>query len=194
MGRKSKRIKSNPSIGIFCEGESEKRYFTMLKQKYRSTNIQIKIFAADLSGKRLVEKAISTNNYKKQFDQIYVVFDRDEHSRQELYECKKLAKKNKINIIFSSIDFEIWILMHFEPVFRSYTREELVKRLSGKDYFNQDYRRFKGNSYRNYIFDNVQDAVDNANSLYDKKSDWINDDPFTNVQIYLPKIFNRDNF
>lgn len=51
MGRKSKKIKQKPIIGIFCEGKSEKQYLTMLKQKYRSTNVKIEIVDAGLSGK-----------------------------------------------------------------------------------------------------------------------------------------------
>lgn len=193
MGRKRNKVKSNPIIGILCEGESEKQYFTMLKQKYRLANIKIKVVAADLSSRSLVEKAIKFSKYNH-LDKTYVAFDRDEHSKAELIECDKLAQKNGITIMFSSIDFEIWILMHFESVTRSYTRDELVQKLSKTSYFNQDYSRFKGNSYREYIFDKVQNAVDHADKLYQKNYDWINDDPFTNIQLYLPEIFKRDNF
>lgn len=193
MGRKSRRLKFNSTIGIFCEGESEKQYFTMLKQKYRTANVQIKILAADLSGKSLVNKAIQTSRYNK-WQVCYVVFDRDEHSKDELKACSVLAKKYNIKIIFSSIDFEIWILMHFERVARAYTRKELVTKLSGKKYFDQDYSRFKGNSYRQYLFDSVQTAIDNAKWLYKDHHDWINDDPFTNIHIYLRKIFRTESF
>ena len=189
MGRKSKKIKQKPIIGIFCEGKSEKQYLTMLKQKYRSTNVKIEIVDAGLSGKKLVEKAIKSRKHKK-FDAVYVVFDRDDHKKEELRACSKLAKTNNVNIIFSSIDFEIWILMHFEPVFRRYTRPELVTRLSKEKYFNQDYSRFKGNSYRSYIFDKVENTMNNATKLYKKNSNWIEDDPFTNIHIYLPRIFD----
>ncbi len=43
MGRIRNKTKSNPIIGILCEGESEKQYFTMLKQKYRLANIKVKM-------------------------------------------------------------------------------------------------------------------------------------------------------
>lgn len=193
MGRRRQKIKQNPTIGILCEGESEQKYFTMLKQKYRTANVHIKIIAADLSGKSLLQKAVKYGKYNH-FEKTYVVFDRDEHSKSELEKCGRIAKKNKIVILFSSIDFEIWILMHYERVFRAYTRPELVQKLSGKKYFNQDYSRFKGNSYREYIFDKVQNAVDNANELYRKNNDWINDDPFTNIQCHLSDIFKVDKF
>lgn len=86
MGRKRNKVKSNPIIGILCEGESEKQYFTMLKQKYRLANIKIKVVAADLSGRSLVEKAIKFSKYNH-LDKTYVAFDRDEHSKAELIEC-----------------------------------------------------------------------------------------------------------
>lgn len=195
MARKRKKRKQNPIIGIFCEGESEKQYFTMLMQKYRRRNVKIKIVAADLSGKSLIDKTIGKIKQEaKDFDQVYVVFDRDEHKKQELLECERLAKKNGIKIMFSPIDFEIWILLHFEEVLRSYNRKELVKKLSQEGYFNCDYNDFKGKSYSEYIEDKVQDAVDNATKLYKKKNNWIEDDPFTNIQIYLPEIFDRNDF
>ena len=150
-------------------------------------------YTRQYAGRSLVEKAIKFSKYNH-LDKTYVAFDRDEHSKAELIECDKLAQKNGITIMFSSIDFEIWILMHFESVTRSYTRDELVQKLSKTSYFNQDYSRFKGNSYREYIFDKVQNAVDHADKLYQKNYDWINDDPFTNIQLYLPEIFKRDNF
>ena len=186
MARKRKKRKQNPIIGIFCEGESEKQYFTMLMQKYRRRNVKIK---------SLIDKTIGKIKQEaKDFDQVYVVFDRDEHKKQELLECERLAKKNGIKIMFSSIDFEIWILLHFEEVLRSYNRKELVKKLSQEGYFNCDYNDFKGKSYSEYIEDKVQDAVDNATKLYKKKNNWIEDDPFTNIQIYLPEIFDRNDF
>lgn len=190
MVRKRKNKKALAQlIYIFCEGESEEVYLNMLKQKYRLPNVKIKVVAADLSGKRLVEKAIETMNYHH-INTGYVIFDRDEHKRQELEECNKLANKNHISIIFSSIDFEIWILMHFEAVTRSYTRKELEQKRSGKNYFNTDYKNFKCNSYRRYLFDRVQYAVENANKLYKTNNHWITDDPFTNIHLYIDEIFH----
>lgn len=190
MGRKSKKIKQKPIIGIFCEGKSEKQYLTMLKQKYRSTNVKIEIVDAGLSGKKLVEKAIKSRKHKK-FDAVYVVFDRDDHKKEELRACSKLAKTNNVNIIFSSIDFEIWILMHFEPVMKSYQRDHLFDKLSGSKYFNQDYRNFKGSSYKQYLFDNVDKAMHNADELYAQNSNMISDNPYTNFHNGIRQLFPR---
>ena len=58
MGRKSKKIKQKPTIGIFCEGKSEKQYLTMLKQKYRSTNVKVEIVDGYL-GKDLLKRQLN---------------------------------------------------------------------------------------------------------------------------------------
>lgn len=94
--------KTNSTIAIFCEGESEKQYFNMLKQKYRRPNVKISVIAADLSGKRLIEKAYKTMKYEK-LSTAYVVFDRDEHDKNELKECQKLAKSIKLTSCFHQL-------------------------------------------------------------------------------------------
>lgn len=126
----------------------------------------------------------------------YVVFDRDEHKKDELIKCQKLAEKNGITILFSSIDFEIWILMHFGKVLENnnYSRKDLVEKLSGKDYFNQDYLKFKGNDYREFLYDKVQNAFNNASKLYKNHYNFLNDDPFTNIHRYLKEIYQTDKF
>lgn len=61
MTRKRKsKVHLKPEIGIYCEGESEKQYFTMLNQKYRASNIKtkrVKIDSIGESGIRLIEAA-----------------------------------------------------------------------------------------------------------------------------------------
>lgn len=194
MGRKRKsNIRLKPVIGIYCEGESEKQYFDMLCQKYNAGNIhtqriKISVDAVGKSGKRLIETAKKKGEYRHQ-SQIYVVFDRDDKTNSELQACRKLAKEYNVEILFSSICFEIWILMHFEPVMREYTKEQLFRKLSGSDFFKQDYVRFKGSSYRQFIFDKVNNAMNNANKLYDINNDMINDNPYTDVHLGTKKLF-----
>lgn len=171
--RKPKELSLQQSIYIFCEGETEENYFRMLKQKYHRTEISIAR------------------------PKIYVVFDRDDHGLQEISECRKLAKKNNIEILFSSICFEIWILMHFEPVFKSYSRPALFQKLSGPQYFAQNYKDFKGADVlhmRKFLYDRIKTAKENADALYLRKNNLLTDDPFTNINCYLGEIFHTDQF
>lgn len=198
MGRKRGKKKTKPIVGIYCEGKSEEQYFKMLSQKYGAGNIRTgqlhsklktKIKSLDESGEKLITAAKRKGEDDK-VDKIYVVFDRDDKTSKDIQHCKKIADRDDITILFSSIDFEIWILMHFEQVTRLYTRKQLTNKLSTKKYFNQDYEKFKGSSYRPYLFDRIQIAEGNALRLEKINNDMENDDPFTNIHKYLREIFN----
>lgn len=194
MSRKRGNKKKRPIIGIYCEGKSEEQYFKILSQKYNARNVhsqKLNIKSLGESGEKLITEAKlkgKNNNESK----IYVVFDRDDKSIGDIQRCEKLAKRNKITILFSSISFEIWILMHFEPVMHSYTRKQLVNKLSTKKYFNQDYQKFKGSSYRPYLYNKIQQAEENAEKLEQIHKNMDRDDPFTNIHKYLKEIFNVD--
>lgn len=201
MGRKRKGISYKKIIAIYCEGESEKCYLEMLKRKYHSSNVhteKINISEEGLGGLSLLKKALQKSkrlSKGQKADKVYVVFDRDSIKRDELVQCQSFAKKNEITIIFSSINIEIWILMHFQSVNRSYSAKELNRILSGKDFFNTDYAEFKGNPYDDVLFDRVKTAMLNAESLQKRNSgDWLERDPYTNINKYIPEIFDTEIF
>lgn len=130
MSRKSKAIPLKPIVLVYCEGDSEKAYFEMLRHKYHARNVH-------------------------------------------------------------AINIEVWILMHFEPVFRSYSTLELNQKLSSSKYFNLDYEHFKGQPYDHFLFDRVNIAVTNAQKLRHQQKGlrWYDRDPFTNIDQYLTDIF-----
>ncbi|KRK88633.1 hypothetical protein FD17_GL002324 [Lentilactobacillus sunkii DSM 19904] len=103
----------------------------MLRHKYHARNvhaIKVEVSATGMKGMALMVKAQAKMRQaatKKKIDQVYVVFDRDELSKAELKKCEDFGKEHDIQIVFSSINIEVWILMHFEPVFRSYSTLEL---------------------------------------------------------------------
>lgn len=188
-------------IAIFCEGESEVNYFKMLQRKYKAGNVSahnIGVTIKSLPGKKgndliaAVKRQLS-NGKKINAERVYLVFDRDNLSNSEIEKCQSEAKRNKFEIIFSSINFEIWILLHFEPFTRSYTKKDLYAVLSDGNHFNQDYRDFKGDDYDEYLFDGVATAVKNAQKLALDDSHMATSDPFTNVQRHIKPIFGRDD-
>lgn len=194
MARKRRRnLHLKPKIGVYCEGKSEEQYLKMLIQKYNAGNVHaqhIKVDSLGESGERLIIAAYKKGMYNKQ-SQIYVVFDRDDKNNHDLRKCQQVAKSHQVKILLSSICFEIWILMHFEPVMKSYQRDHLFDKLSGSKYFNQDYRNFKGSSYKQYLFDNVDKAMHNADELYAQNSNMISDNPYTNFHNGIRQLFPR---
>lgn len=201
--RKSKKLDLRPIIRIYCEGKTEENYFNMLKQKYHQSNVSvnsrysIKVKSMARSGMALLHDVLEDPKLNKQ-DKIYLVFDHDEHTPQELLECFDQAKKSRydITILFSNICFEVWILMHFEPVTAAYTRKQLFAKLSGKKYFNEEYSRNKGQKI-NILRDRISTAVKNANRISspsDESTKIIKKDPYTNVNLYLKDIFQTEQY
>lgn len=200
MGRKPKENKrSKKTIAIFCEGESEVHYFRMLQRKYNAGNVsahRIGLKIKSLGGKKgtdLVDAVKSDLDYDKKIDaeQVYLVFDRDDLTKEQIQQSQSAAREYGYTIIFSSINFEIWILLHFESFTRSYTKKELYDILSNGQHFDQDYRGFKGDDYDEYLLDKVATAMENAENLKINESAMASSDPFTNVQCYVAPIFGR---
>jgi len=203
MSRKSRQLHQKKITVIYCEGESEKAYFEMLSAKYSSgTNVhaeKVRIETITQSrGVDLIEKAARKRARlprNKQVDQAYVVFDRDSLTRVDLEQCGKRARENDLRIIFSSINFEVWILLHFEAVSRAYTATQLNLKLSGEKYFNQDYAKFKGRRYDQYLFDRINLAVANGCQLTNpKENSWLISNPYTNVHQALTDIYGVTQF
>lgn len=202
-GRKKgqgKKIKdTKPTIAIFCEGESEVSYFKMLMRKHRAGNvaahgINVTVKAmGGCKGTNLVNAVKKQLNHGKKInaEEVYLVFDRDDLTVADIQDCQTQARENGFKIIFSSVNFEIWILLHFEAVRRSYTKAELYNRLSDKNHFKQDYKRFKGSNYDQYLSDKVTTAMNNARQLNIDPAQLATSDPFTNVHLYLKAIFGR---
>lgn len=200
--RKSKKLNLRPTVRIYCEGKTEENYFNMLKKKYRQSNVYpIKIKSMARSGMTLLHDVLEDPKLNKH-DKIYLVFDRDEHDNEELLKCFDQARKSPydITILFSSICFEIWILMHFESVNANYERKQLFNKLSGKKYFDEEYSRNKGEKI-DILYDKVGTAVKNANRISspaDKSANAstkiIRSDPYTNINLYLKDIFQTEQY
>lgn len=196
--RKSRKLNLRPTVRIYCEGKTEENYFNMLKQKYHQSNVSVNSrLPIKVKSMALLHDVLEDPKLNIQ-DKIYLVFDRDEHDNEELLKCFDQARKLKydITILFSSICFEIRLLMHFEPVHTAYDRERLFSKLSGKQYFNEEYSRNKGQKI-NILRDKVSTAVKNANRISspnDEATKIIKEDPYTNVNLHLKDIFQTDQY
>lgn len=121
MARNKKGRKEKRKVYILVEGETEQKYFDFLRQKLRLSNVKIRTLILNSSGRTWIDKAkrLLQNDPKlsrdKQTD-VFVVFDKDEITVEELKAMFSKAVKENFTIGFSNITFEVWLVAHFEPM------------------------------------------------------------------------------
>ncbi|WP_326516176.1 RloB family protein [Ligilactobacillus murinus] len=133
MARNKKGRKEKRKVYILVEGETEQKYFDFLRQKLRLSNVKIRTLILNNSGRTWIDKAkrLLQNDPKlsrdKQTD-VFVVFDKDEITVEELKAMFSKAIKEKFTIGFSNITFEVWLVAHFESM-----TSHLISKQSLKD-------------------------------------------------------------
>lgn len=116
-GRPSGRRKRNPIVYIICEGEkTEIRYFESYRTRYSMIAIE-PLPSKYQAAKALVEHAqskVSQLGYnKRDGDEIWCVFDRDNNTDADLQTAEHTAEKLGYRIAYSNPSFELWFLLHF---------------------------------------------------------------------------------
>lgn len=125
-----------PVFKMFCEGEkteplyirgyinhfhSDKRSIIVVEDTNKNTPVQ------------LVDIAISAKNEGSKSDIVWVIFDRESEAKytHELHaKARKKAQSNGIQIGFSNVCFEFWILLHFGYTSGCYSSYDDLKKRS----------------------------------------------------------------
>lgn len=153
LERKQGRRADYDRILIVSEGsKTEPNYFKEIQRHYRLHTANVAVHHSELgtSPKQVVQYALDLfkkGDPKKQiqpraFEQVYTVFDRDDHASyvEALQLASAINEKNVTNdlkqkIIFKAIasvpSFELWLLLHFEDVQAPIHRDEALRRLKG---------------------------------------------------------------
>lgn len=214
MGRKAKialaRRDSNKApysrVLVVCEGEkTERYYFNGLRDhlKLRSTNIEI--VGEGATPTRVVKRAEELHQEEQAignpFDEIFCVFDKEEHADYDkavrMLEQKSSTRKSGTRWrtpIASVPAFEYWLLLHYKYTTKPYQKTgnksagEMVT-LDLKNYFRGYKKNDKG------IFDKFRDktgkAKENAKRSLTAAQKAGTDNPSTRVHLlvdFLQKI------
>jgi RloB-like protein len=122
---------------IYCEGaETEPSYISGLVRSLRSRLVEVRIGNQQGDPKSLVElakdqrdKANRTAKREKDgslaYDEVWCVFDVDEHER--LPDAIQLATACGINLAISNPCFELWILLHFRDQWAHISVDESLR-------------------------------------------------------------------
>ncbi|MDY6802841.1 MAG: RloB family protein [Cyanobacteriota bacterium] len=176
-GKKKKQLK--PSIYIVCEGTNTERiYFEAIAEQddvfqhfaitvYPSEEEQIKALknpgeSIKTDAKNLVKIACEAS---RDYDEVWAVFDKDGYTKhQEAFENAKKPGRGKkvVNIAFSSIAIEHWILLHYERNKTAFNKSrDAIDYLLNKDYF-PGYSKKANIEIYSSLKELTQTAIENA--------------------------------
>ena len=120
-------------------------------------------------------------------EQVYIIFDKDDLSLQNLRDAKKEAERLGYEIGFSNESIELWILLHFQFVTKAYHRDELKQEIS--KYINREYdKKAKADEQLISSFtERLCIALENAKRF---RSELVFDEnPYTNIGYIIKKIY-----
>lgn len=175
LERKLGRRASYDRILIVSEGsKTEPNYFKEIRTIYRLQTANVEVQPSELGTEPLqvvqYAKSLFENGdrYKqiqpRAFEQVYAVFDRDDH--RTYFDALKLAEAvngklrndNKQPVSFKAIasipSFELWLLLHFEDIRAPIHRDEVMRRL--KQYIPNYEKGARG------VFATTRDRLDTA--------------------------------
>ncbi|MCI9843485.1 RloB family protein [Flavobacterium pectinovorum] len=182
---KERQFKSK--VLILCEGLTEKNYFNAMKEDLGLPKT-IAVNVIDCKGD---VTDVLKNAKKEGFEKIFVVFDHDNFPRRG--DVFKLASQKSADVIFSSICFETWYLLHFKNSTKAFTSEAELEKELKKCAGMENYEK---NNFKHYSI--LKDKITTAKSHAEKSRSTViqnndgvevfNLNPFTNVDelvIYL---------
>jgi hypothetical protein len=129
-----------PRILILCEGKlTEPTYFSHWRDLLRNSLLDITIDRRSGVPKTLVERAAERKRAAGSearrrrddnllYDEIWCVFDVDEHPR--LDEARVQAHDNDIRVAISNPCFELWLILHFRSQ-KAYLTRHAAKDMAG---------------------------------------------------------------
>lgn len=131
---------SRPIILIVCEGSvTEPDYFNALSIACKNPRVRIKVVggvgvplsivqAAKSQKTDAEERAASENNENLCYDEVWCVFDVDEHPNVST--AKQMAKDNGMQVAVSNPCFELWLWLYFAEQPGVQHRHDLQKMLN----------------------------------------------------------------
>lgn len=135
LPRRRPRLEPKRRFILFCEGRNtEPAYFEAIRRACRNALISVKTHGGAGVPRTIAEKAAEEagkNRRRKkdsfeEGDQVWAVFDRDEHPRFD--EAVRLCEDKGVRVARSNPCFELWLILHEED----HDRPENRRAMQGK--------------------------------------------------------------
>lgn len=171
---------------VVCEGETERIYFDVIREKFRLTTADVHI-PKNMEGSApisVVRYALEKYAEPGGYDQIFCVFDRDRHA--SFHEARALIHSSAtrtrspvpVKEAVSIPCFEIWVLMHFIQTDAPFGRcGEVIARID-RDYVH-GYEK-TDRKIAEHLMNRLDDAIRNAEWLESRAPDNDNN-PYTSA-------------
>ena len=199
LERKAGKRPSYPRVLLVCEGEkTEPNYFREIRRFWSIPTAHWEVLPSDFGTgpEKVVEFAEFKARSEGLWDEVYCIFDRDQHEHyQEAIEQTrrldgklKTAKPMTSPVRFMAIPsipcFELWFVLHFQTATREEQRHTIKHRLEncipGYDkYFEDMFERTK---------DRLPIAYRNATNARKRKAETGNGNPSTDADILVKRL------
>ncbi len=202
LERKVATRNKHKRILIVTEGHTERHYFESLKKAYMLYGIEVRLGKGTSpdqvvgSAERLFFHGDGGLYGKEDFDEVYAVFDRDEHDSyfKALDHAGHLGKKLKAGkkhpVVFeaapSNPNFELWVLLHFQNVSTLMHRNEMFKLVQQKL---PGYEKGAADVYAR-TSDKLKQALERARVMNNSSSPYSKDAPYTGIASLVEHLQN----
>ncbi|GAA0609743.1 RloB family protein [Virgibacillus siamensis] len=187
--RRRKGLKTKKSMLLVCEGtHTEVSYFESIRQLLRKPNVTVEVHGEGKSQMALLDAAkAKIKNNKRDIVSSWVVFDKDDVTREQIEKTSKKAKERSIKVGFTNICFELWLLMHFQKVGNPIDKKQLYRAL--ESYLEiTNYEKLKGDwELIEKIAYKYKTAIKNNKKLFSSQSDKFTN-PYSNIFEILEEI------
>lgn len=163
---------------IVCEGKkTEPNYFKCFENELPRGTVLIEIIGTGKAPLDIVNRAIKRrdeavkqskkNITSRPYDQVWVVFDKDNIDSDDFNEAIRKAEQNEILAAYSNEAFELWYLLHFDYHESAMSSDQYCGKLTeciGEKYQKNDIRNYKIMQEKG----DEKQAIARAKRLYNK--------------------------
>lgn len=201
LERKKPKRESYDRILIVSEGEkTEPQYFGEIRQHLKLNTANVAIMPSEFGPQpsRVVQFAHDKFIESRKFEQVYCVFDRDDHNDFDAAIQMASSWNGKLRsdlgqlIIFKAVPsvpcFELWLLLHFECATRHIHRNEVYRELVRAGRLPGYTKGQQGTFERtNHL---LNTAHQNAETLVAQRNRHGNENPYTEIHLLVEKLIS----
>lgn len=183
--RRIDQVTPRKTILVVCQGEqTEPNYF----KKFGSEWLTVRI---EKVGKDTISVINKAKKLKKEFEEIWVVFDKDDFDDSTFDNAIQSARSSKIKVAYSNECFEVWYILHFEFLNTEIPRTEYFTKL--EKIFDCKYAKNNDFMYER-LKNRMGIAIANAKrlmDLYGTSSHPSKDNPSTTVHLLVQELIEQ---